>query len=532
MSMSIRVISTVTSRTAPFALLAMWALAPPVVATGDSPSAQSPSAQSPPAQSPPAESLSAQDVAANSAGSVLAAPVLADPALADPALTSPALADPVLVSPATDPLVNPDEPPAELLEALARSDALREQIARYEREGDTWQPEITEILLSLGRVLQDAGDHEGALQALERAVHLARVNHGLFGAQQLPAVALQIDSYLALEDWEQADSLQQYMFYVESRLHPQPGPEQIPSLERFVHWHFDAFEQRQGRYPTARLMDAYQLLSVILAIVDQQPDSDAYPVENYLEQMAYVAWMMHLTGVQTRYEAQLTNVRWVEEGWVERATDNQYRYGRNPHLQGQRALERILALRETAAAEVDADHPQYWELRQRHTEALLNLADWQLMFNRRQGAVRDYRAAWDALDDAPPSVQARVFERVVVLPRYRDVLRDVLRADQSAVSQEQVAVFAPADDPVWERPEVAAYPHMFIRFGINRFGRTDRVSVVEVSEEMDDRESRRMLGLLRNNLLRPVIREGEPAHVQELEYRFAYMIESHLRQGQ
>lgn len=421
-----------------------------------------------------------------------------------------------------------EDQPAAVIAALARADALRERIIDYQRNGDTWRPEITEMLLTLGRTLQQLGDHTSALAELERAVHLTRVNHGLFSPQQLPAVALQVESHLALQDWEQADALQQYMFLVESRAYPELGPDQIPTLERFVRWNFNAYEQRQGAYPAARLIDAYHLLSAILTIVDSQPNPDAYPRETYLQQMAYIAWMMHLTGVQTRVEAQMTHVRWIEDGWVERTTDNQYQYRRNPHLQGLRALEEIVALRERDLAAVTAEYPRYWELRRRHTDALLSLADWQLMFDRRQGAVSQYQMAWESMMDAPDGLQRRVFERIVVLPAYRESLRSRTATE----SQDQVAVFAPADDAVWQRPDLGAYPSMLIQFDINRFGRTGRVSVLEENEEMDERERRQLVNSLRNNLLRPIIRDGDLVHANELVYRFAYMIESHLRQGQ
>ena len=415
-----------------------------------------------------------------------------------------------------------------VLEALAHTADMRQQIAEYESNGDTWRPEITEVLLSLGRQLQDLNEHEDALLALERAVHLARVNQGLFAPQQLPAVAMQIDSYLALGDWQQADSLYQYMFIVESRAFPELSPEQIPSLERFVQWHISAYEERRGEYPAARLLDAYHLLSVILTIVERQPDPDLYPREQYLEQMAYVAWLMHLTGVQRRPEAQMTNIRWVEEGWIERTTDNRHRHGRNPYLQGRRALEGIAALRAAALRQTDPEHPEYWEARRKHAEALLNLADWQLMFARRQGAAQSYQDAWEALEGAPTPLRDRGCERVVVLPAYRDALR----RSRSGASDDRVVVFAPASDDVWQQPEVASAPSMLIQFDINRFGHSARVSVLEAADELEEREQRRMLNLLRNNLLRPQIREGQPAHVEDLEYRFAYMIESHLQPRQ
>lgn len=422
---------------------------------------------------------------------------------------------------------------ASVIEGLAYIAELRQQIAEYERNGDTWRPEITEMLLSLGRQLQELGEHDDALLALERAVHLARVNGGLFSTQQLPAVAMQIDSYLALNDWQQANALYQYMFIVESRAFPELGPDQIPSLERFVRWHVSAYEQRQGDYPAARLMDAYHLLSVILTIVERQPDADIYPREQYLQQMAYVAWLMHLTGVQRRPEAQLTNIRWVEEGWIERTTENRHRHGRNPYVQGRRALERIVALRETALERVEASQPGYWEVRRQYAEALLNLADWQLMFARRQGATQSYQTAWEALDDAPAALRQRVFERVVVLPEYRDVLRrGQARAAETREPENRVAVFAPAVDDVWQRPDVASSPSMLIQFDISRFGETSRVSVVEAADDLDERERRRMLNLLRSNLLRPRIQDGRLTHAQDLEYRFAYMIESHVRPRQ
>src|SRR5690606_29541555 len=57
---------------------------------------------------------------------------------------------------------------------------LRQTVASLESRGDFWDPRIAESMTSLGMLLQREGRHEEAIDALDRAAQVSRINHGLY----------------------------------------------------------------------------------------------------------------------------------------------------------------------------------------------------------------------------------------------------------------------------------------------------------------------------------------------------------------
>lgn len=393
--------------------------------------------------------------------------------------------------------------------------ALQQAIRELESSGDTWHPDLAESMISLAAQLQELGDHLGALPLLERTVHLNRVNQGLFGLEQVPALRMQIESHLALGQWDEADGLHQYLFYVHSRALDDSDPALIAALEEYARWNMEAFGQRLGLYPATRLVDAYHLYSVALSIVDRDPELIEQSREHMLQRLAYIAWLMSRTGVLMRPEAQFADVRLVDDNWVDMLTERRYRLSNNPFLQGEYALEQIVEMRQQrllqAGNEVDSE--QRNNLLVAHADAMLDLADWYLMFNRRNAANAAYGRAWNAMEGEDETLRSGVFERIVLLPRFEGGV-------QPPASSVAAAPRAPDDEPSEETEPV---PYVIMKFDIDQFGRAMDVNILESWPEDDTRMQRHLIGALRASRLRPVIREGQATRVQDLVYRFPYV---------
>lgn len=427
----------------------------------------------------------------------------------------------LLVAPLSLNADNTDQTSAETLateNAATRLAALQQAIRELESSGDTWHPDLAESMISLAAQLQELGDHLGALPLLERTVHLNRVNQGLFGLQQVPALRMQIESHLALGQWEEADGLQQYLFYVHSRALGDLDPELIAALEEYARWNMRAFRQRLGLYPATRLVDAYHLYSVALSIVDQHPELIEQSRERMLQQLAYIAWLMSRTGVLTRPEAQFADVRLVDDGWVDLVTERRYRLGNNPYLQGEYALQQIAQMRHQRLQQLgsDVDSEQRNDLVVAHADAMLDLADWYLLFNRRNAANAAYGRAWEAMAEEDQTLREGVFERIVLLPRFEG---GVQPHTPSVAAAPQTSGDESAGEPE---------PYVIMRFDIDQFGRAMDVDILESWPADDTRMQRHLMGALRASRLRPVIREGEAARVEDLIYRFPYVTESSI----
>lgn len=416
---------------------------------------------------------------------------------------------------------------------------LRESIEALEGSGDTWHPDIAESALSLARHVQQAGDHAAAIALLERAVHVSRVNHGLFSLQQVSALEMQINSHLALDQWSEADGLQQYLFYVHSRAMADNDPALIPALEAYAQWNIEAFRRRLGEFPATRLIDAYHLTSVALSIVDRDPALADKTREDLLERLAYLAWMMARTGAQDRQQAQYTNVRLVDDNWVDQVTERRYRRYNNPFLQGEYALAQIVEMRAARLAAVEATgvmSGQRDRLLVAHTNAILDLADWYLLFERRNASIDVYESAWLTLQDESDALKELVFDRIVILPRFETTrqptgnplpAREMQAADTLSGSPVPTDVAdVPETTKAPDHGDTSGVPYVVMEFDINQYGRAVNVDILQSWPEDDVGMHRRLIGALRDSRMRPIIRDGNASRVEDLVYRFPYEIES------
>lgn len=406
--------------------------------------------------------------------------------------------------------------------AVHRVQQLRASLLELESPGNTWRAELGETLLDLGRALQEADDHEGALEQFERAVHISRINHGLFSLQQLPAIMLQVQSHLALNQWDSADGLRQYAFYVQSRTYQDNDPGLIPALVDYAQWNMEAFADRRGEIPSTRLLDAYQLYSVAVALMDRHGKQLEFPKEEYLRQQAFIAWLMHRTNVLARSDAVFSAERRIDDAWADGLSGQLTRGRNNAFVRGEEALQTIIDIRAEHVAQADPGSAVHDELVRQQAEAVLDLADWHLLFDRRQAARSTYRDAWD-LVATHEALADGVFDRVVLLPSFEPRLGPA--EIQSASVPQHASSLQPRQPPAGSQRR-GRYAYVTLAFDINRFGRATNVDVVDDGSEDDANARRRLIGALRDSTLRPRIEDGEPVDMTGLVYRFPYEIES------
>ncbi len=132
----------------------------------------------------------------------------------------------------------------ESAEAIARLEAIDNYnavIADLEGEGGVWNSDLVEELYSLGTLMQQQGSHEEAIKIFDRAVHINRINLGLHAIEQVPAVESKIQSYLALNQWQDADLTFEYLYYIQRRAYGTSDPRLIPVLSSIAEWNLRAF---------------------------------------------------------------------------------------------------------------------------------------------------------------------------------------------------------------------------------------------------------------------------------------------------
>ena len=84
------------------------------------------------------------------------------------------------------------------------SDALEQLILDIEDSQGRYAPELIQPLSLLGKAQMATQDYMQAVETFDRAIHLTRINSGLFAPEQVPLVYLQADAYVAMSDLRNA----------------------------------------------------------------------------------------------------------------------------------------------------------------------------------------------------------------------------------------------------------------------------------------------------------------------------------------
>ena len=120
-------------------------------------------------------------------------------------------------------------------------------IAATESEDGAYAAELSELLLGLALELQSQGRHRQAIAVFRRGIHLARVNEGLYCAQQIPLLQGEIASNLAIQDYTMADERQNYLYRVQTRS-LEAGDALTAALMQQAQWQYDAYQLGLGEH--------------------------------------------------------------------------------------------------------------------------------------------------------------------------------------------------------------------------------------------------------------------------------------------
>ncbi len=125
----------------------------------------------------------------------------------------------------------------------------QESIDQFEIEGGAYDARLSEAYLSLGTSYQQLGDYPLAIEAFNSALHVNRINNGLFNASQLPIVNELVQSYLLAGDFIAANQQQEYLFYVQQKVYGRNTPVLVSSMLDYADWNLFAGSLSMGYVP-------------------------------------------------------------------------------------------------------------------------------------------------------------------------------------------------------------------------------------------------------------------------------------------
>ncbi len=255
---------------------------------------------------------------------------------------------------------------------------MRAYIKQIEDEDSRYSVSLANPLLMLGTALEMQEDVIGALEMYGRALHIQRVNQGLHSIDQVPAVYKEANALVAIGNIVKANQKQEYAYEILRRSLGPLNIELLPGLYHLADWYkkTNNIYSARGLYEHARMLiieDSGELDPRLLRVYSGLADS--YKLERfppYHRSQAKGTFRISTTG-------HTTPLAFQDQPQVHRYSD------------GEKALQQIIRIMKESGEFDSGDTAR----------AVVDLADWNLLFDKPRRAGILYLHAIDLINEAP-----------------------------------------------------------------------------------------------------------------------------------
>jgi len=270
-------------------------------------------------------------------------------------------------------------------------------IDRLEEDYGPYATELSDLYMGLGEVFMKEGEFEDARDAYHRGVMVVRVNSGPNSPEQTNLLYLIANIETLLDEPKQADKIIENIRFVNEQYYGEHHPELFPVYERVYDW-----------YATARPLDVDESdYRDYLQVIDISQDMvDIHVFSNGLT-LAEAA-ISYRRLAEAHFEAM--RFAMAEDDWIDPriivSSDVPYRVTpgfddlsmREHYKEGRDAFRQYLELVKTDPAKTPLDY----------AEALADLADWSLHFEKYRAARTLYEQAYNlfGIVHFPPMISA------------------------------------------------------------------------------------------------------------------------------
>lgn len=160
--------------------------------------------------------------------------------------------------------------------ALIEADAAAytEQLASLELTHGPYSEVLAEPLASLGQYYRQQGDLEQAMRLYRRALHVVRINDGLYSERQMPILRELLDAYRITGDLEALDGRYEYYYRLYGQGQPPFTDVRVRATLAYLRWQREAVRLGVDAEDSRRLLALYQLNEDQLLAVGAEPDAD------------------------------------------------------------------------------------------------------------------------------------------------------------------------------------------------------------------------------------------------------------------
>lgn len=399
-----------------------------------------------------------------------------------PAAVDPKAPPPAYIEAASKPL----ETPRRRLRPSEAVDNYRARIEEMEAEQGAYGAGIDEQLLGLATALQKAGAHEEAIGEFRRAMLINRVNEGLYSLNQVPMIERMIDSQIALQQWEDADDNQQYLFWLHARNYGEKDPRMLPVINNLSRWHLQSYVEEKGATLFEHLISAANLYTLAVDIITQNFGANDLRLVEALRGLKATNYYL-ATYKGEPQEAIVVNTSFGGGNGMDPQRSKLDHYRMNSFSSGKNAIARI----------VDVYHKNPQSPPAASAKAKVELGDWYMMFNKWHSARETYGEAYQALWDngATNREIEDIFGRPAALPAL-----PMLEEDREAL----------------------AHSYVTVSYDVTAFGKARNIRILNARPESTVSIRSRVRNVLKRAKFRPRFEDGEPVDTTGIVQRFVF----------
>lgn len=359
-----------------------------------------------------------------------------------------------------------------------------QQLLEMEQQGGPYAAALAEPLAALARLQEQQGDIPQSRRLYERALHLVRVNEGLYSERQIPILRQLLGSYRQSGDMQALDTRYDYYFRLYGAGQPPYTDLRLGATLEYLRWQREALLLELDPEQSGRLLSLYNLNQKVLDAVASE-DSAPYPLYRrlILSQLSNLYLLQHI------YRPELQSGNDVPQhfnagAWEPKET-NEYRLEllqRGAVTRGRDLLDELIA-RTPAGDRVEL------------ALNYLELGDWNQWNDKRSEADAAYRRVIGLLAEA---------DEAALSGQWLDTPREL------------------PDNGVFRLPQTADDPREAVvqaSFDVSAEGRARNIEARAENED-DDKKTGRFRRELADVRFRPAYREGKPGVVQGVSRRY------------
>lgn len=398
------------------------------------------------------------------------------------------------------------------------------RIGNSEAEAGPYADQLREDLFATGLLYQQLEDHDNALKLFERTLNVSRINHGLEELDQVEILEAMAQSYLAQEKPPQADAMMDSAYRIQQLKFGNDTAELVPAERRLGDWNTQAFMERSSillniprmnvqRFITdprnfindatdvrdTPLFKLYQARTNYIHAIKTLVDAHQYthPELMELERKLLTNFLLSTHRENILYEPDFYLTRKksktasrLNQNSIELMNSDDYDLGVESH---KRRMAYLVADDNRTPAQL--------------VTAMLEEADWDLLFEHKTQAQDKYDAAYTFFNENPAIIDTT---RELIYPAVPTVLPTYLPPPNS-----RAKLGIPAD------ARVNFFGYIDVSLALTKNGKARRIKQIGKGGEITRNMEIRLNQYLRNVLFRPRYNGNE---VDTSEFTLRYYV--------